>query len=59
MMFLESLRRRIDNEKGAELVEWAIWIGAIAVVAAAVWTGLGPAISGKVSSVISSITGHP
>lgn len=57
MVQFEVLRKIVGSEKGAELVEWAIWVGAIAVVAAAASAGLGPAISGAIGGIISAIGG--
>jgi hypothetical protein len=31
--YLEMLRQRIDNEKGAEIVEGVRWVGGIAILA--------------------------
>lgn len=44
--------RRTRNDKGAELVEWSIWVGVIAVVAATAGTAIGPPLINLVSTML-------
>ena len=55
MMYVKGLQQLIGNEKGAELVEWAIWVGALAVVATAVAAGIGTPIINAVSGIVAGI----
>jgi hypothetical protein len=36
MLLLKALK--INNEEGAEVVEWVLWVGGIAVLAGAIYT---------------------
>ena len=44
-----------DNEKGAEVVEWVIWVGGIAVLAGVIYSVVNSALSAKINDIINSI----
>ena len=58
-MYLEILRQIIrrytGNERGAELVEWAIWVGAVAVAAVAVGSLIQTPLSNAVGNVLNNL----
>ena len=54
--FLEMLQRRIDNEKGAEIVEWVLWIGGIGVLAGVLYGVVSGALTTLVGTIISGLT---
>ena len=45
----------IDNEQGAEIVEWVIWVGGIAILAGVIYNTVNTALRAKVNSIINSI----
>ena len=46
---------RINNEKGAEVVEWVLWVGGIAALAAVIYGVVSTALSGKVNTIMNTI----
>ena len=52
-----ALQTVIDahNEQGAEVVEWVLWVGGIAVLAGAMYSIVGTALSAKFVDVGTSI----
>lgn len=57
MTYLEMLRRQVSNEKGAEVVEWVIWVGLIAAIAGTLFAVLNPALSTAIGNIVTSIGG--
>jgi len=51
--YVEMLRRRINNEKGAEIVEWILWVGGIAVLAGSLFA----LFSGSFTTLATNIMG--
>jgi Flp pilus assembly pilin Flp len=51
------VRRLLGNESGAELVEWAIWVGAIAAAAVLAAATIGTTISAGVANILAKISG--
>ena len=45
----------VNNEKGAEVVEWVLWVGGIAVLAGAIYTVVSGALSTKTSDIMNTI----
>ena len=52
-----ACRCRIDSERGASLVEYALLVGLIAIVCLAALVFFGNATSGRYSNVASSVGG--
>ena len=46
---------RVDNEKGAEVVEWVLWVGGIAVLAGVIYATVNSSMQGKVSAVMNLV----
>ena len=55
VMLRQAIQRYTRNERGAELVEWAIWVGAVAVAAVAVGSAIQTPLSNAVSNVLNNI----
>jgi Flp pilus assembly pilin Flp len=55
--YVEMLRRRINNEKGAEIVEWVLWVGGIAILAGTLYTVVSGALTTTITNIVSGITG--
>ena len=53
MRYLERVRQQIYGEQGAEIVEWVLWVGGIAILAGAMYT----VVSGAVTNLVTSIMG--
>lgn len=51
------MQRGIRDERGAEMVEWVLWVGGLAVVVTAVATALGPVIIAAVTAMIGALPG--
>ena len=49
--YIERLRQNTNDERGAEIVEWVLWVGGIALLAGAMYTLL----SGQLTSLATTI----
>ena len=54
MMLLKLLK--VNNEEGAEVVEWVLWVGGIAILAGVVYGVISSALSAKASEIINNIS---
>ena len=45
----------VNNEKGAEVVEWVLWVGGIALLAGVVFGVVNGALGGKVNAIMNTI----
>ena len=55
--YIDLLRQRVSNEKGAEIVEWVLWVGGIAILAGTLYTVVSGALTTTVTSIVGGITG--
>src|SRR5437016_104420 len=46
----------VNNEKGAEVVEWVLWVGGIAVLAGVIYGVVNTALSTKTNTIMNTIT---
>jgi hypothetical protein len=46
----------VNNEQGAEVVEWVLWVGGIAALAGVIYTVVSGALSGKTNDIMNTIT---
>ena len=53
MLLLKALK--VNNEEGAEVVEWVLWVGGIAVLAGAIYTVVSGALSSKTNDIMNTI----
>jgi Flp pilus assembly pilin Flp len=53
MLLLRLLR--VDNEKGAEVVEWVLWVGGIAVLAGVIYGVVSTALSSKTNDIMNTV----
>jgi Flp pilus assembly pilin Flp len=53
MLLLKALK--INNEEGAEVVEWVLWVGGIAVLAGVIYGVVSGALSTKTTDIMNSI----
>ena len=51
------LRQRVNNEKGAEIVEWVLWVGGIAILAGTLYTVVSGALTNTITNIVGGITG--
>jgi Flp pilus assembly pilin Flp len=54
---MEILEKRVHNEQGAEIVEWVLWVGGIAILAGVLYTTVSGALNTKVSAIVNGISG--
>ena len=52
---IERLWQSTNNERGAEIVEWVLWVGGIALLAGAMYTVLSGALSTLATNIISGM----
>jgi len=45
----------VDNEKGAEVVEWVLWVGGIAALAGVIYGVVSSSLSGKVNTIMNQV----
>jgi hypothetical protein len=55
--YIDLLRQRVSNEKGAEIVEWVLWVGGIAILAGTLYTVVSGALTNTVTNIVGGITG--
>jgi len=53
MLLLKALK--INNEEGAEVVEWVLWVGGIAVLAGVIYTAVSGSLSNKTNTIMNTI----
>jgi hypothetical protein len=56
MRDLVRLHELIGNERGAEIAEWVLWVGGIALLAGAVYLAVAGQLPGAVGNVMSGIS---
>ena len=54
--YLQAVAQHIDNQKGAEIAEWVLWMGGLALLAGALYASLSTALISKAVSIITGIT---
>ena len=57
MSAIELIRQRFGNEKGAEIVEWVLWVGGIAILAGTLFTIVSGQVTNVATNIIGGITG--
>ena len=57
LTYIEMVRQRLSNEKGAEIVEWVLWVGGIAILAGTLYTVVSGALTNTVGNIVHGITG--
>ena len=57
MIGLVRLREWTTNERGAEVAEWVLWAGGLALLAGAVYLAVAGQLPGAVGNVMSGISG--
>jgi Flp pilus assembly pilin Flp len=57
MHLVEMLQQRINNEKGAEIVEWVLWVGGIAILAGTLYTVVSGSLTTTITTIVGNITG--
>jgi Flp pilus assembly pilin Flp len=55
--YLNILRQRMQNEQGAEIVEWVLWVGGIALLAGVLFTTVSGALNTTISNIVTNIKG--
>ena len=53
MVLLKALK--INNEEGAEVVEWVLWVGGIAVLAGVIYTAVSGSLGNKTNDIMNTI----
>jgi type VI protein secretion system component VasF len=46
---------RVNNERGAEVVEWVLWVGGIAALAAVIYGVVSSSLSTKVNTIMNQV----
>ena len=54
---MEILEKRVHNEQGAEIVEWVLWVGGIALLAGVLFTTVSGALNTTISNIVTNIKG--
>ena len=44
-----------NNERGAEIVEWVLWVGGIALLAGVIYATVSTALSSKVNTIMNTV----
>jgi hypothetical protein len=54
---LVRLRQWLDNQTGAEVAEWVLWAGGLAMLAGAIYLVVAAGLPNAVGNVMSGISG--
>ena len=54
--YLAMLRQRVNNETGAEIVEWVLWVGGIAILASVLYVTVSGSLQNTVKTIVGGIT---
>lgn len=57
MRIVELFRQKFDDETGAEIVEWVLWVGGIAVLASTMYVVLEDALTDVATDIIAGMVG--
>ena len=57
MKSIKLLRERVGNERGAEIVEWVLWVGGIAILAGTLYTVVSGALTNTITNIVGGISG--
>ena len=56
MTYLKRVRRwTVENEQGAEIAEWVIWTGGLAITAGALYTAIAMALPSAMQNIVGSL----
>ena len=55
MTFFEAVQQQVSGEQGAEIVEWVLWVGGIALLAGTLYTVVSGALSNLTTNIISGM----
>ena len=55
MTFLETIQQQVSGEQGAEIVEWVLWVGGIAILAGTLYTVVSGALGNLATNIISGM----
>jgi hypothetical protein len=50
--YLQRVQQQVCGESGAEIVEWVLWVGGIAILAGSLYTVLSGALSALALNII-------
>ena len=56
LTYFQTVRQLVKNEKGAEIVEWVLWVGGIAILAGTLYVTVSGALSNTVNTIVGGIT---
>jgi Flp pilus assembly pilin Flp len=56
LTYFQAVRQLVSNEKGAEIVEWVLWVGGIAILAGTLYVTVSGALSGTVNNIVGNIS---
>jgi len=54
--YIERLRQSTNDERGAEIVEWVLWVGGIALLASAMFTLLSGQLTNLATTIITGMS---
>ena len=54
---VDLLRRNMTDEAGAEVVEWVLWVGGLAMLAAALYGIVSGTLTNTIGNIIGGVTG--
>ena len=54
--YMGRVREKVANEQGAEIVEWVLWVGGIALLAGVMHGVLSGALSNLATNIITGMT---
>jgi hypothetical protein len=55
MTFFEAVQQQVSGEQGAEIVEWVLWVGGIAILAGTLYAVVSGALSNLTTNIISAM----
>jgi Flp pilus assembly pilin Flp len=56
LQVLVKIRELIGNERGAEIVEWVLWVGAIALMTGVIFTTMSSSLQTAINNILNSMS---
>ena len=54
--YLRTVVRHVDNQTGAEIAEWVLWVGGIALIAGTIYSLVSTQLGNTAVNIISGLT---
>jgi hypothetical protein len=56
MEYLQAVVRHVRDQRGAEIAEWVLWVGGVALLAGVIYTVLSGQLNSTASNILSNLS---